>query len=97
MAKDDVDSDYKCAGYGRAPLLWAAKKGYHSVIKLLLAKKVKLDFKDKYGQTPLLWAARGGHKAGVELLLEHGAEKCEEFDDIYSKAVQWRRSSFYNG
>jgi ankyrin repeat protein len=45
------------------------------VVKLLLEKGAKLEFKDKYGQTLLLYVVWNRHKAVVKLLLEKGAAK----------------------
>ena len=63
-SKANVDSKDKD---NRAPLLWAAKGGYETVVMLLLATgKVEVDSKDRYGRTPLSWAAAYGYEGVVK-------------------------------
>jgi ankyrin repeat protein len=70
-----------------AELIWlaahateTAANGYEVIMKLLLERGAKLDFKTYLpDRTPLSHAAENGHKATVRLLLENGAEP--EFKD----------------
>ncbi|KAK4163800.1 ankyrin repeat-containing domain protein [Cladorrhinum sp. PSN259] len=58
---------------GWAALLYAAKKGYEAVVRLLLEKGAAVEAKDKERQTPLIKAAAEGHGAIIRQLLEKGA------------------------
>ncbi|KAH7370403.1 hypothetical protein BKA65DRAFT_522158 [Rhexocercosporidium sp. MPI-PUGE-AT-0058] len=53
--------------YGRTPLLYAAERGYESVVKELLEKGVDPDSEDYTSRTPLWYAAEGGHEAALTL------------------------------
>ena len=67
---------------GQTPLLWAARKGYEAVVRLLLEQDdVKADSKDHYGETPLSWAAYKGHDAVVRLLLPRDDVKANSKDE----------------
>jgi hypothetical protein len=39
-------------------LLWAAGRGHHEIVQLLVDNNVKVDIGDKYGTTALIWACR---------------------------------------
>ena len=55
------------------PLHHAAKKGYETIVKGLLAAGAAVNKLDSRGQTPLYWAARGGHMGAVKALIKVGA------------------------
>ena len=57
---------------GRTPLIWAAKNGCESIMRLLLENAgANPDTKDTVdGRTPLSWAAGYGREGAVKLLLE---------------------------
>jgi ankyrin repeat-rich membrane spanning protein len=38
--------------------LWAAGRGHHEIVQLLVDHNVKVDIGDKYGTTALIWACR---------------------------------------
>ena len=61
---DAVDHD------GRAPLHWAAYKGYGDTVRLLLVMNAHQDLADKEGCTPLHWAAIRGNGEACTLLLQ---------------------------
>jgi len=58
---------------GRAPLTWAAEKGYADLIDSLVDCGAAVNFKDNEGRTPLSRAAEQGHIRAAELLISHGA------------------------
>ena len=58
-----VDAD------GRAPLHWAAYKGFPDTLRLLLVAGADLERGDREGCTPLHWAAIRGNGEAVTLLL----------------------------
>lgn len=59
----------------RTPLAYAAAKGHHMMVKLLLDQPgINLDTRDTYRRTPLLQAARKGHSSIVEMLLRSGSD-----------------------
>lgn len=60
--------------HGFTPLHFAAGSGYTEVMKLLLAKKAKVDARSFHGYTPLHWAAESGRTEVAEFLLSHRAE-----------------------
>ena len=58
---------------GKTPLMWAAYRGDHAALRLLLLNGADPS-KTTYGGTALYWAARGGSYDCVDLLLRHGAD-----------------------
>lgn len=58
---------------GRTPLLWAAARGDHKSIQLLLDHNADPNIMDMYLAPPVSYAADRGHTLCVKLLLEAGA------------------------
>jgi ankyrin repeat protein len=58
---------------GNDPLIWAAKKGYENVVRLLVNKGANLATRNSDGVTALYRAAANGHSAVVQYLAENGA------------------------
>ncbi|KAE8399492.1 ankyrin repeat-containing domain protein [Aspergillus pseudonomiae] len=58
----------------RLSLLYAAKHGNETVIRLLLLQDAPVDQFSKNQRTPLSYAAAGGHEIVAKLLLEAGAD-----------------------
>ena len=57
---------------GITALMWAVRKGYNSIVKLLLEQPaVKTNEKDKYAQTALHWAVWSNNAEGARMLLLH--------------------------
>uniref|UniRef100_A0A093VTE0 Ankyrin-3 n=1 Tax=Talaromyces marneffei PM1 TaxID=1077442 RepID=A0A093VTE0_TALMA len=54
-------------------LLWAAEKGDHDLVQLLLQNGTHHSPRDGEGQTPLFHAVINGHKETAKILLEQGA------------------------
>lgn len=52
----------------------SAEIGNTDMVKLLIAKGLDVNAKDKYGRTALMCAARGGHAEIMRLLLDSGAD-----------------------
>ncbi|KAB8235002.1 uncharacterized protein BDW43DRAFT_299322 [Aspergillus alliaceus] len=78
---------------GQTPLLWAAKRGYKPVAKLLIDSGVRLDPRDVTGKTPLMAALKSGHEAVALLLIEHGAavDTVDNFNNVpLSFAAEYR-------
>lgn len=49
--------------HGRTPLSYAAQKGHHTIVQLLLREEgINLDSVDANGRTPLSWAAGNGYQ-----------------------------------
>ena len=53
--------------------IWACEYGHTNVVKFLLDRRFKPDWKFMHGETGLHWAAYGGHLEIVELLLKTDA------------------------
>jgi ankyrin repeat protein len=49
--------------------IWACEYGHANVVRYLLERKVKPDWKFMHGETGLHWASYGGHAEIVDLLL----------------------------
>ena len=77
------DNPFVEDGWGRTPLIWAARNGHEAVVKLLLEKGAQMDSKDKYNQTALLLAVQNGHEAMVKMLLKEGADL--DSKDVYGQ------------
>lgn len=58
---------------GRTPLLWAAARGDHEAVQILLAHNADPNTTDMYLAPPVSYAADRGHTLCVKLLLEAGA------------------------
>lgn len=54
---------------GMTALMWAARHGYHDIVKLLAEHEHGI--MDKDSQTAMMWAARNGHSKSVSLLLDY--------------------------
>ena len=55
-------------------LLWAALRGHHEVVKVLIEHRADVNAQDSNGWTPLRWAESKGHTQTVALLQEAGAK-----------------------
>lgn len=64
---DTTDND------GRAPLHWAAYKGFADSVRLLLVLDARYALADKEGCTPLHWAAIKGNGEACTVLVQGGA------------------------
>ena len=60
LIENGADINAKTA-HGFTPLLYAAKRGDHSIIELLAVNGADIDMKDKAGLTPLMHLARNGY------------------------------------
>ena len=67
----DVNTQFPIIG--SRPLILAAAKGHHEMVRLLLDRGASVDAADYTGWTALHAAVYGGHTDVVQLLLEHGA------------------------
>ncbi|KAK3324517.1 hypothetical protein B0T19DRAFT_486672 [Cercophora scortea] len=71
---DRKDVDIEAKGFsGGTALVQAAKKGFPSVIELLLDRGADIEARDYTKQSGLLWAAKCGYKGAAQLLLDQGA------------------------
>ncbi|KAK0739599.1 ankyrin repeat-containing domain protein [Apiosordaria backusii] len=59
---------------GRTALSWAATRGDHDSVKVLLKHHANLQIPSRNGSTPLHWAVQSSSPLAVKLLLEAGAE-----------------------
>ncbi|MCJ1357990.1 MAG: hypothetical protein MMC33_007988 [Icmadophila ericetorum] len=66
---------------GNQPLLWAARNGHESSVKILLDEGANVAAKNNEGVTALYWAAANGYASIVILLLKKGAN-CRPKDKI---------------
>ncbi|MBU0515690.1 MAG: ankyrin repeat domain-containing protein [Proteobacteria bacterium] len=55
------------------PLIWAARKGYLNIVKLLLARGADINGTNKWNNGSLHWAAYNGQVPVVEYLCQKGA------------------------
>lgn len=74
-----LDSDYASDihardSLGNQPLLWAAKNGHDSAVRLLLERGAHVATRNNEGVTALYWTARNGHALIVQQLLDKGAD-----------------------
>ncbi|KUJ19420.1 ankyrin [Mollisia scopiformis] len=70
---DDVAQVDMTDAMGRTPLLWAAARGDHTSVKILLSHNADPNIVDTYLAPPVSYAADRGHTLCVRLLLEAGA------------------------
>ncbi len=66
---------------GNQPLLWAAKNGHDSAVRLLLERGAHVATSNNEGVTALYWAASNGHALIMQQLLDKGAD-CRPRDRI---------------
>ncbi len=55
-------------------LIEAASQGFDDIVKMLIAREVPLDHRDKEGYSALAKAAIGGHLTTLKILINEGAE-----------------------
>ncbi len=70
---EDPDSVDVPDAMGRTPLLWAAARGDHQAVQILLDHNADPNVMDMYLSPPVSYAADRGHTLCVKLLLEAGA------------------------
>lgn len=70
---DNPDSIDITDAMGRTPLLWAAARGDHQAVQILLDHNADPNVMDMYLAPPISYAADRGHTLSVKLLLEAGA------------------------
>lgn len=70
---EDPDSIDVTDAMGRTPLLWAAARGDHQAVQILLDRNADPNTMDMYLAPPVSYAADRGHTLCVKLLLEAGA------------------------
>ncbi|DBA87806.1 TPA: hypothetical protein ACH3X1_004805 [Trebouxia sp. C0004] len=58
---------------GQTPLHWAARRGYASVVKELIAAVANVNATDNQGAAPLQVATQKGYASTPNVLLSHGA------------------------
>lgn len=58
--------------FKQTPIHWAAKLGYHDLLKIFLKFSKMVNIYDREYRTPIFLAALNNHKKCVELLLENG-------------------------
>jgi len=58
--------------FKQTPIHWAAKLGYHDLLKIFLKFSKMVNLYDREYRTPIFLAALNNHKKCVELLLENG-------------------------
>jgi len=81
-----LDSDYASDIHardplGNQPLLWAAKNGHDSAVRLLLERGAHVATRNNEGVTALYWAASNVHALIMQQLLDKGAD-CRPRDRI---------------
>lgn len=59
---------------GMGLIHWAADRGHHEIIKILISYGADVNLGDGEMQTPLHYAAACGHKDCINVLLENGAD-----------------------
>jgi ankyrin repeat protein len=67
---EKADLNAKYANDNRSTLMFAARRGYETVAKLLADANAELEAKDNDGWTALTWAATNGHHLVVKVLIE---------------------------
>ena len=60
--------------YGMTALIYACRKGYTEVVKLLLEANADVNMVNKYGNSALMYACKDGYTEIVKLLLEANAD-----------------------
>jgi len=81
---------------GMTPLLWAARKGHETVVKLLLESGADVAMRTLSGETALLLAASRGHEMVVSLLLEYGSN-VSATDAIGRRALELSAEAGHRG
>jgi ankyrin repeat protein len=72
LLKSGANPDIK-SGFGKFPLLCAAKESYISIVQQLVDAGANVDLQDKYGRTAIIEAADNNDVFMVEFLLDLGA------------------------
>lgn len=73
-------SCYIPSSHYTTPLMEAASRGYHDIVKLLIDFNCNINYTNCVQKSALYKACEGGHTAVVELLIENGAQVniCDE-------------------
>ncbi|CZS93143.1 uncharacterized protein RAG0_03552 [Rhynchosporium agropyri] len=69
-----IDTPSKGCSSGSTVMHIAARKGHHTIVRLLSECGVEVSARDNAGETPLHLAAAYGHLEAIEVLLDAGAE-----------------------
>ncbi|CZT07396.1 uncharacterized protein RCO7_07340 [Rhynchosporium graminicola] len=69
-----IDTPSKGCSSGSTVMHIAARKGHHTIVRLLSECGVEVSARDNAGETPLHLAAAHGHLEAIEALLDAGAE-----------------------
>ncbi|KAF7991747.1 hypothetical protein HCN44_010548 [Aphidius gifuensis] len=72
ILKEEVNVNSR-NNYGRAPIHWAASRGYTEIMEMLIESKCDIEISDKFGMRPVHMAASYGHQKAVKLLIDAGA------------------------
>jgi len=67
---------------GQNALMIASKKGFMSIIKILLEHKAEIDVRDSSGNTSQIYAYENGHYDVVNYLLDHSHISYDDNDDM---------------
>ena len=89
LSQDANKSDVNAKGeYPMAPLTYAAKEGFTSIVEILLNNGANPNAKDNRCRTALSYAAQEGHSDVLEHLLSHNADP-NILDNQGSTALLW--------
>ena len=68
-------------------IIEASRRGYLSVVELLLSKGANVNDKNNYGYSSIIEASTHGHVSVVELLLSKGANISDKNNDGFSSII----------
>ncbi|UKZ77549.1 hypothetical protein TrVFT333_005272 [Trichoderma virens FT-333] len=95
IATGKIDINGRDGEHKETPLIWAARKGHNTIVKMLLNAGADVNVKEQHlGETALTLAIESGHEETIQALLDNGANihHRDHFDHTPLFTATWQDS-----